>query len=279
MKKILYSFLVCLLTSAVFAKKEINDGRIYLIVRADDMASFHSADVACIRSATEGISQSIEVMAPCAWFPEAVKMLNENPSVDVGVHLLLTSEWDEIKWRPLTDVPSLTDSSGYFFPAIWGDSADKNCLLSNHWKIEEIEKELRAQIELVRDRIPALSHISTHMGFAGMDPAVTKLVERLAAEYQLKNETMLQLKRMKGWRRVRSSAEAIEQFIESIKMLTPGSYLFVEHPGIAGAEMQAIGRSDIAEARQRVTDVFTSKAVIQALQEKGVILVSYAGLN
>jgi hypothetical protein len=29
-------------------------------------------------------------------------LLNENPGLDVGVHLVLTSEWNDIKCRPLT---------------------------------------------------------------------------------------------------------------------------------------------------------------------------------
>jgi len=86
---------------------------IRLIVRDDDMASFHDANVACIKTCKEGIARSIEIMVPCAWFPEAVRLLHENPSIDVGIHLVLTSEWEGIKWRPLADVPSIVDKDGY----------------------------------------------------------------------------------------------------------------------------------------------------------------------
>jgi len=118
-----------------------NEKDIYLIVRADDMASFHDANEACLKTCKEGIARSVEIMVPCAWFSEAVKMLKENPSIDVGIHLVLTSEWEGIKWRPLTYVPSLVDKDGYFHQFIWkGDdpSAD-NYLLKDNWKIEEIE--------------------------------------------------------------------------------------------------------------------------------------------
>ena len=133
-----------------------NADDISLLVRADDMGSFHDANVACIQACTEGIARSIEVMVPCAWFPEAVRLLNENPSIDVGIHLVLTSEWEGIKWRPLTDVPSLVDQDGYFYPQIWGgkDSARSAYLLKVHWSIQEIEKEMRAQIALAKKCIP-----------------------------------------------------------------------------------------------------------------------------
>lgn len=87
-----------------------------LIIRADDMGSFRAANIACIEGYKNGIETSIEVMAVTPWFPEAAKLLRENPGVDVGLHLTITSEWDNIKWRPLTHCPSLIDSNGYFSP-------------------------------------------------------------------------------------------------------------------------------------------------------------------
>lgn len=279
MNKILIVFLILIFSSSAFAQTENSKDKIYLLVRADDIASFHEANLACIRSVKEGIAKSIEIMVPCAWFPEAVKMLNENPSIDVGIHLVLTSEWDEVKWRPLTHAPSLTDANGYFFPMIWGDVNNRNCLKNNAWKLDEIENELRAQIELAQKCIPGISHISAHMGFTGMDSKVSGLVDRLGEEYHLKTEKDFELKRMEGWGKVQSTEEAIVKFIENIGKLTPGTYLFVEHPGINGPEMQAISKSNIAEARQRVTDVFTSKEVKQILLKKRVKLVSYADLS
>ena len=68
-----------------------------LIVRADDMGSFQASNGASLRSATHGIVTSVEVMAVAPWFPEAARMLRENPGIDVGLHLVLTSEWDLVK--------------------------------------------------------------------------------------------------------------------------------------------------------------------------------------
>src|SRR4051812_9453309 len=91
---------------------------IRLIVRGDDMGFSHSGNEALIKCHREGIETSIEVLAPSPWFPEAVRLLAENRGVDVGVHLTLTSEWDNVKWRPLTTCPSLVDADGYFFPML-----------------------------------------------------------------------------------------------------------------------------------------------------------------
>src|SRR6187551_3336023 len=77
-----------------------------LIVRGDDMGYAHAGNEAILKCYREGIETSVEVIAPSPWFPEAVQMLTEHAEVDVGVHLALTSEWDNIKWRPLTEAQS-----------------------------------------------------------------------------------------------------------------------------------------------------------------------------
>ena len=112
-----------------------------------------------------------------------------------------------------------------------------------------------------------------------MDTKVSELVDKLGRKYNLKTEKDFQLKRMEGWGKVQSTKEAIAKFVENIGKLNPGTYLFVEHPGINSPEMLAIIENNIAETRQRVTDVFTSKEVKQSLLKKGVVLVSYADLS
>ena len=68
-----------------------------LIVRGDDMGYSHAGNEAIVKCYKEGIETAIEVLVPSPWFPEAVKLLEQMPNVDVGVHLTLTSEWDNLK--------------------------------------------------------------------------------------------------------------------------------------------------------------------------------------
>jgi hypothetical protein len=55
----------------------------------------------------------------------------------------------------------------------------------NQWKLEDIEKEFRAQIETAIKKIPRISHLSSHMGCTRLDPAVTEMTKKLAKEYSL----------------------------------------------------------------------------------------------
>jgi chitin disaccharide deacetylase len=108
-KKIFFSFYFC----AVFFACSAQQNPPRLIIRGDDMGFTHSGNQALIKCYTEGIETSIEVLVPSPWFPEAVKLIRQNPGVDVGIHLDLTSEWETIRWRPISDCPSLKDANGF----------------------------------------------------------------------------------------------------------------------------------------------------------------------
>lgn len=55
-----------------------------LVIRIDDLGALHSVNEACIQTYRSGIARSVEVMPVAAWYPEAIKMLKENPGLDVG---------------------------------------------------------------------------------------------------------------------------------------------------------------------------------------------------
>jgi hypothetical protein len=269
--------------SFLIKKENTGNGPIKLIVRADDMASFHAANLACTKVYTNGIARSVEVMVPCAWFPEAVKLLSANPKYDVGVHLVLTSEWDNVKWRPLTLAPSLVDKDGYFFGNIWKNknSLPNTTLLESNWKIEEIEKEFRAQIDLARKYLPRISHLTAHMGCTDMDKKVKTLVQKLAKEYQLGFDDDFKLNYMKGTGDVVSTDDKIEAFVKNIKNLTPGTWVYVDHPGLENEEMQRVNTDSLlhlGKDRQAVTDIWTNDKVKNAILEKGIELIAYKDL-
>jgi chitin disaccharide deacetylase len=259
--------------------------KIRLIIRADDIGSSHSANRACIDSYVNGIATSVEIMVNCPWFPEAVEMLKQHPGYDVGVHLMLTSEWDLVKWRPLTDSPSLVDEDGYFYPMIWPNDnyPPSRTLKHADWVLAEIEQELRAQIELAIRHIPQVSHLSAHMGFTSMDEKVALLVRQLGVEYNIDiNPDDYGVKRFPGWRGAVTLDEKIDRFIENLKALEPGAYMFVEHPAYDEPEMRATfhtGYTNVAVDRDEVTHVLTSERVKNFIAASGIELISYSDLK
>lgn len=282
MIKMVFSYLIAFVT-AVSACGQQNPPR--LIIRGDDMGFSHSGNEALLKSHLEGFQTSIEVIVPSPWFPEAVKMLEKNPNIDVGIHLAITSEWDNVKWRPVAHVPSITDADGYFYPFIWQNKSYPNrAILENKWTIEDVEKEFRAQIELALKKIPRISHISGHMGCTHMSKEVTAVVEKLIKEYKIPIELQPAGLKYIGYDGPHATLEEKKQsFIKMLDNLKPGeSYVFVDHPGLDTPELKAIhhiGYENVATDRQGVTDLFTDATIREAIKKKGIKLISYADLK
>jgi predicted glycoside hydrolase/deacetylase ChbG (UPF0249 family) len=277
MKKIFISLLFG--STIIFSYAQQN--AIRLVVRGDDMGYTHSGNEAIIKCYKEGIESSIEVLVASPWFPEAVKLLKQNPGIDVGIHLDLTSEWENVKWRPLSDCPSLKDSNGYFYPMVFQNpNYPGRSIVENKWKIEDVEKEFRAQIELALKYLPQASHFSAHMGCTNLSPEVKALTKRLAKEYKIPVDPDLEYVGNVGYDGPhKTSDEKIQSFINLLNKLEPGkTYIFVDHPGINNDELKAvyhIGYEDVCTDRQGVTDLYTNDKVKALIKQKGIKLIGY----
>lgn len=243
------------------------------------MGVAQAINAACIQSYKEGIVRSVEVIVPGPWFLDATRLLKENPGLDVGVHLCLTSEWERCKWGPITSAPSLVDENGYFFPTTRQRTSfpPNTSFLGAKPKIEEVEKELRAQIETARRHISNLSHLSAHMGTATSSPELRGLVNRLANEYGLP----LQVKGLKraGGFSTEDPKLREEKLAVLLKKLGLGTWLLIEHPGFDTPELRAMGHKgyeNVAADRAAVTRAFTSKEVRQLILDRGIQLINYA---
>lgn len=256
-----------------------------LIVRGDDMGYAHAGNEAIMKTYHEGIMTSVEVIVPSPWFPEAVQMLADVPDLDVGIHLALSSEWDNIKWRPMSAAPSLRDENGYFYPMIFpNENYAGQALIENAWTLEDVEQEFRAQIEMGLKHIPRISHISGHMGCTWLSDEVQALVKELVMEYGLDilpHELGVEGVSYDGPHA--TPEEKIASFLRMLEGLEAGkTYLFVEHPGFDTPELQAVhhvGYEDVAGDRQGVTDMWTNPHVKAFIEERGIQLISYKDLK
>lgn len=274
---LLFSVFIFCFPLSVFPQQDSNqDSMIKLIVRGDDMGFCHATNVACIISYKEGILRSVEVMVPGPWFLDAVKMINENPGLDVGVHLTLTSEWQNLKWGPVTGAAGLRDSDGYFFSNVQDLQKAKP-------EPEIVEKELRAQIELAMKHIPNLTHFSDHMGASTCRPEYTRIVKKLSEEYGLPFILEGAHEEIGFWD---VPAEDKEDFLaDTLRNLKPGLWIIYCHPGLDTPETQGITSVDkhlsnefMAEYRAAVTEALTSERLRDLVRQEGIQLVSYGDI-
>lgn len=261
------------------------DRKIRLIVRGDDMGFCHAANVGCITAYQEGILTSAEIMPPCPKFFEAARMINENPGLDAGIHLTLSSEWENMKWRPLTRAASLVDEQGFFYPMIWPDYhySGRQALSTSYWLLEEIEQELRAQIELALKYIPRCSHATPHMAFTTISPQVTRMAYRLVREYGLTaNLRYFPLKEVDLFGDEIRSELMVEHAVQVLGNLKPGTWEYITHP--ARYEMYEerawhYGAENDGLYRDAVTRALLDPRLKRVIEQRGIELIGYSDLH
>ncbi len=119
------------------------------------------------------------VMVPCPWFPAAADLQRRIPNADLGVHLVLTSEWQFYRWRPLTarlTESSLVDDEG-FFPR-------SDAEVQEGGDPDEAIAELSAQIERALKFGIDVTHADTHMGALAHPKFIPGYVQ-LVSQYRL----------------------------------------------------------------------------------------------
>ena len=128
-----------------------------IIINADDFGMCHAANTAIIELLGAGRLDATTVMVPCAWSPEALAFAASRTDLDVGVHLVLTSEWTRYRWRPLTGTATtLVDDAG-FFPADVA-SVERNA------SDDDVSAEIAAQLQAALDAGVDVTHLDNHMG-------------------------------------------------------------------------------------------------------------------
>jgi chitin disaccharide deacetylase len=266
-----------------------------LIIHADDLAVAHSEDAASFDALDRNAVTSASVMIPCPWLNEVADYAKTHPGADLGLHLTLTSEWKTYRWGPVESkdkVPSLLDPEGY----LWnGESAPA----VQHVKAEDVEREIRAQI----DRAIAMgihpTHLDSHMGVLFERPDLFAVYVKVAHEYKLQ---FLAARTADAPHAVLSLLSNQDIVLDSIlvanpsvapsdwpnfysnliRNLKPGLTEMIVHLGHDDAELQAVmvDHPDYGAAwRQRDYDVVTSSEFKKTLEENHVILIKWRDLK
>jgi predicted glycoside hydrolase/deacetylase ChbG (UPF0249 family) len=147
-----------------------------LIVTADDAGLHRGMTEGAIRAHVEGIVTACSVVANGAAFEHAVERLHDVPSLAVGIHLTLVEE------RPVADgVDSLVGTNELFHENY---AAFVPRYFAGRIRIEDVERELRAQIEKVLQTGLKIVHANGHQHLHLL-PRIFDVVQRLAEEYAI----------------------------------------------------------------------------------------------
>ncbi len=147
----------------------------FLIVNADEFGLTEGVNEAIVDCHRNGIVTSTTLMANAWAFEEAVSRAAENAGLGVGIHVNLTFGSPV---APAGGVRSLMGRDGRLLP---------RPLLLRRWissglRMEEVETELRAQVEKVLAAGLKPSHLDSHQNTM-MIPGVLKLFLKVAGEF------------------------------------------------------------------------------------------------
>jgi chitin disaccharide deacetylase len=255
-----------------------------LIVNADDFGFTRDVNEGIIEAHRHGILTSTTLMAGGCAFEDAVRLARENPSLDIGCHLVLVG------------APP--------FPATVAKLIQAVAL-----KRIRIHDELAAQVRRILERGLTPTHLDTHK-HTHLLPSVLEAVARISEEFGIPwvrrpFDFPLQPGGI-GWKKraisrmfgvVRSRFERVlrthgcrftEHFagfqmtgnydaaalVSLIRALPDGSTEFMCHPGRCGEELRA-ARTRLRESRERELRALTAPEVRAALVEGNVRLAGF----
>lgn len=285
-----------------------------VIIHADDLGMCQASVAAAAKLFDFGLISSGAVMVPCPWFLEAAAYARAHPEADLGVHLTLTSEWENYRWGPVStrDPRSgLLDEQGFFHRR-----ADQTQAQADP---DAAQRELAAQMDRALAAGIRPTHADTHMGTVAHPKFMLGYIQ-LAIQYGVP-PMMLRLD-ADGWREVtRSHAGAaldedaiaaavqmvaqleemgiplldrieslpldvepgeapdwrINQAVKALEGLPPGVTHFIIHPSQDTPELRAI----TPDWRCRVADyqAFLSSALKEKIRQLGVQVIGYRALK
>jgi chitin disaccharide deacetylase len=149
-----------------------------LILNADDFGMTRGVNEGIIRAHRDGILTSATLMATGPAFDDAVERARATPTLGVGCHLVLTGG---VAIAPWEKIPSLVDGEGRL-PKSLGDFVVR--LSSGRIRTQEIEIELRAQIQKIRRAGIEPTHCDTHK-HTHAHPAVMKVLAQVVQDLKI----------------------------------------------------------------------------------------------
>jgi predicted glycoside hydrolase/deacetylase ChbG (UPF0249 family) len=151
-----------------------------LVIHADDLGMSHSVNRATFEALEKGWITSSSILVPCPWFPEVARFAASHPDADLGIHLAVNSEWTGFRWTPVSPVDavsSLLDRDGYL-------PLEETAVVANA-RPDQVERELRAQVDRARKAGIHLTHLDSHMATLFRSPELLKVYLKLGPAYNL----------------------------------------------------------------------------------------------
>lgn len=243
----------------------------YLIINADDFGLSPSVNEGVAKLHQMGCISSTTLMVNLPGFEDAIRVINQNPQLGVGLHFNLSYG------SPISDpenVPSLVNFSGAFSNEI------------ERWKKDDIVTELSAQWSRFTKTGVQPTHIDSHQHIQKY-PCVYEPMVRLAQKHNLSMRRMGEEPAIEGSQHPNSADRFILDFYfkgdgtsrleKHLKELQPGITELMCHPGHVDDDVRAI--STWTDVREKEFEVFFNFEFVSILKKQDITLIHYGQIH
>jgi predicted glycoside hydrolase/deacetylase ChbG (UPF0249 family) len=275
---------------------------VVVILHVDDVGMSHSSNLGAIEATEKGVATSFSMMMPCSWVPEIARFLKAHPEADSGLHLTLTSEWQIYRWGPLAgkaQVPGLVDGEG----CLWRSVQQ----VATRATPDEIEREIRAQVDRAETLGLPITHLDSHMGTLFARPDYFERFAKVGVEKQipilvvsghashLAADERAPAEQLRPWVKKIWNAdlpvlddlftgftsfkneEKPEKLMALLQELKPGVTEILFHASLPTEDFPLITGS--SEARRADLKALTDPRVKKLIEERGIILTTWKELK
>lgn len=273
-------------------------GKKVLILHADDIGMCYEANMAAKAYLIAGHIQSAALMVPCPWYNEMANWYKDHPDYDLGLHLAMNSEWKWYRWGPVAGrakVPGMVDKEGF----LWRSQMET----ASAARPEEIEAEIRAQVDRAIAKGTKPGHIDTHMGTLYVRPDYTRAYLKVAEEYRIpamvveQTPAVLEKFKKQGYPitdesikiladyklpklddfnsapEAKTYEEKREKFIQLVQSLSPGLNEIIFHPSVLTDTFKAI--TGTWQQRAWEAQMFSDPALHAYFEREGVLFTNW----
>lgn len=246
-----------------------------VIFNADDFGFTRGVNEGIVYGHIHGVLGATTLMANGDAFEHAVRLAHENPTLDVGCHLVLVQGVSLVTGKALPSTPA------GLITALLGGSMD-------------VGAELSAQVERILNAGLRPLHLDTHK-HTHLYPRVFSHIVRIAQRYGIPfvrlpvdqafgslagtfQRRLIQRSRLSatnhftGFRLTGHLNE--ETMLAELRRLRPGTTEFMCHPGFATAELTA-ARTRLRESRAKELEALTSPLVRAYLDDNQILVTNY----
>lgn len=214
-----------------------------LLSRSDDFGSAWAANEAILEGCKKGyVIRNVSCMAVAPWIKEGAEELKHCREIDVGIHLTLNSEWDGVKWGPLSEAgktAGVTDEAGYFF------SSQKQ-FVNRGIDLDKVMKEFDMQLDILfrlgLHVIYADTHMAPELFIPGLFTCLSEWTEKKglinAGKYYSLPEQMIP-----------EYTDYDEKYLDSVDkwlnlLCENNQYFYITHPAKKSEELQLFYNED-----------------------------------